>query len=270
MKKLILVTLTAFAASWLLSEVRRDDLPKSFQPGPAATRVFVNNGTVSPDDSDIRIVPRNKKERARAKRTPAGEITLAQSPRTPPPSWFPLTELDEDSKIDNFGFRVVVGRVSASEERAKQDLRQNVELAVGDWLAADVPPSWKVPGAVLDRMVESSYMQEVTRNLIEPEAKTTPEPTRIDGLFTLYRAGQKLNFSPSKRASIVGMYHRDLASQRMQRLGGGLALALVTLAVFSGYIKADEATKGYYTNRLRFAAAAGLGVAGTVIYRFLA
>ncbi len=55
----------------------------------------------------------------------------------------------------------------------------------------------------------------------------------------------------------------------MQRLGGGLALALVGLAVLSGYIKADEATKGYYTNRLRLAAAAGLGAAGVVAYRFL-
>ncbi len=65
------------------------------------------------------------------------------------------------------------------------------------------------------------------------------------------------------------MYRQDLATQRMQRLGGGLALALAALAVLSTYIKADEATKGYYTNRLRLVAAAGLGVAGVVAYRLL-
>ena len=48
----------------------------------------------------------------------------------------------------------------------------------------------------------------------------------------------------------------------MQRLGGGLAVALAGLAVLTGYIRTDEATKGYYTNRLRLAAAAGLGAAG--------
>jgi hypothetical protein len=37
----------------------------------------------------------------------------------------------------------------------------------------------------------------------------------------------------------------------------------------SGYIRADEATRGYYTNRLRLAAVAGLGVAGVAAYRFL-
>lgn len=268
MKKLILVTLTAFAASWLLAEVRRDDLPKS----PA----FVGHKIEIRDDSDAtRPAPPPKGLfPPRGKRTPKGNVVLTQAPasapgpKLPPPAWFPKTELDEPSKIDEFGFKVVVGRFSASEERAKQDLRLAVERAVTDWLAADVATSWKVPAKVLDGMVRDSYTQQITKNLIAPDAKPTPETPELDGLYTLYRSGRKLDFSAGRKARIVAMYRQELANQRLQRLGGGLILALATLAIASGYIKADETTKGYYTNRLRLLAVAGLGAAGAVAYRF--
>ena len=53
-------------------------------------------------------------------------------------------------------------------------------------------------------------------------------------------------------------------------LGGALAFVLICLGAVSGYIRADEATKGYYTNRLRMLAAAGVGAAGVVIYQMVA
>jgi hypothetical protein len=168
---------------------------------------------------------------------------------------------------------VLLGRLSASEDRARQDLRKIVEREVANWIAADVPTSWKVPSNVIDSMRQGSYVQEVTKNLTpaapEVETPSTAEIQEGDGLYTLYRAGQKLDFSRSRRAQIIQMYRRDLASLRMQKLGGGLALALVGLAVLTGYIKTDEATKGYYTNRLRLLAVAGLGAAGVVAYRLL-
>ena len=52
-------------------------------------------------------------------------------------------------------------------------------------------------------------------------------------------------------------------------LGGGLGFALTCLAAVAGFIRADEATKGYYTNRLRLLAAAGVGAAGVAIYQAL-
>ncbi len=42
---------------------------------------------------------------------------------------------------------------------------------------------------------------------------------------------------------------------------------LACLAAVSGYIRADEATKGYYTNWLRLASATGVGAAGVLIYQ---
>jgi hypothetical protein len=56
----------------------------------------------------------------------------------------------------------------------------------------------------------------------------------------------------------------------MVLMGGGLAAILTGLAAVAGYIRADEATKGYYTNWLRVAAAAGVGASGVLIYQLLA
>jgi hypothetical protein len=282
MKKLVLVTLLAVAASWLLSEAR--------QPGDGIRKHLVtvqDEGPVPPPTvrpptppeppsppGSIRTVPWRKGDGSRPKRASQAPPKSIASAKTPP-SWFPKSELEEEEKArtDAFGSRVLLGRLSASEDRARQDLRKIVEREVADWIAADVPTSWKVPSDVIDGMRQGSYVQEVTKNLTpaapEVETPSTAEIQGSDGLYTLYRAGQKLDFSRSRRAQIVQMYRRDLASQRMQRLGGGLALALVGLAVLSGYIKADEATKGYYTNRLRLLAAAGLGTAGVLAYRFL-
>jgi hypothetical protein len=272
MKKLILVTLTALAVSWLLSEARRESSPPPLLATPHPILVYTKD---MPDGRPVSIqtTPWNKADAPRLKRGPAP--SPRPSTKTLPPAWFPKTEVEEEAmaRADDSGSRVIVGRVSASEERARQDLRQGVERAVADWLAADVVTSWKVPANVLVAMIQGSYTQKVTRNLtapeIEPSKSETPSPPSMEGLYTLYRAGQKLDFSPTRKARIIAMYRHDLATQRMQRLGGGLALALVSLAVLSGYIRADEATKGYYTNRLRFVAAAGLGAAGVVAYRFL-
>jgi hypothetical protein len=279
MKKLILVTLLAVAASWVLSEARQSGdesatleqaLDQSIRDQTRAPKTIVL--IQDPVEAPLPLPPTPPK--ARSKRSTTDLASPAPIKPKAAPQWFPKSEDEEQAKAraDGFGSRVLVGRVSASEDRARHDLRRVVEQRVADWLSADVSRSWKVPAKVLDGMVQGSYVQEVTRNLTATEtlSHSTPEATGPDGLYTLYRAGQKLDFSPERRAEIIGMYRHDLAAQRLQRLGGGMALALVGLAVLSGYIKADEATKGYYTNRLRLAAAAGLGAAGAVAYRFFA
>jgi transposase len=49
-----------------------------------------------------------------------------------------------------------------------------------------------------------------------------------------------------------------------------MGFVLTCLAAFAGYIRADEATRGYYTNWLRALAAAGVGASGVLIYQLLA
>ena len=64
-------------------------------------------------------------------------------------------------------------------------------------------------------------------------------------------------------------YRHQEVVKRLLVLGAVLAFVLVCLAAVSGYIRADEATKGYYTTRLRLAAAAGVGAAGVIVDRWL-
>jgi hypothetical protein len=78
-----------------------------------------------------------------------------------------------------------------------------------------------------------------------------------------------VDLSPARRAEIVEAYNHEQTLKRLWVLGGGLAFVLACLATVSGYIRADEATKGYYTNRLRVASAAGLGAAGVLVYQWL-
>jgi hypothetical protein len=87
---------------------------------------------------------------------------------------------------------------------------------------------------------------------------------------TLFIAELDVDTSPARRAAIVKAYHREIVRHRLLALGGSLAFVLTCLAAFTGYIRADEATKGYYTNRLRTLAAAAIGAAGVVIYQMVA
>ena len=71
------------------------------------------------------------------------------------------------------------------------------------------------------------------------------------------------------REEVIAVYLKQLGMQRLLIVGGGLGFILVCLGAVSGYIRADEATKGYYTNRLRLGAAVGVGAAGMAIYQML-
>ena len=86
---------------------------------------------------------------------------------------------------------------------------------------------------------------------------------------TIYEAELRVDVSPERRAHLIAAYHRQLVHGRLVFLGGTLAFFLTCLAALSGYIRADEATKGYYTNRLRLLAAAGVGASGVLIYQMV-
>ena len=76
--------------------------------------------------------------------------------------------------------------------------------------------------------------------------------------------------SPQRRTALIEVYNRQLVDQRLASLGATLAFILICLAAVSGYICADEATKGYYTNRLRMLTAAGVGASGVLLYHMVA
>jgi len=154
---------------------------------------------------------------------------------------------------DGASWIVVVGRVSATEERALADARRKLEAEVRSWLDPQVPLSWRPPGHLVDELVR--------------EARTTPE---IKDYGTVYTATLSVDLSLPRRERFLEAYREEVVASRLMKLGGGFAFILACLGAASGYIRADEATKGYYTNTLRVVAAAGVGASGFILYRMLA
>lgn len=150
------------------------------------------------------------------------------------------------------GMRSVLGRLSATEDRACDDARLQLEHAISEWLVPEVPSSWKPPKSMVNAVALAIEVKPVEKEL-----------------GTLYEATIRADLSPERRAQFVNAYHHQLVAHRLTLIGGILAFVLSCLAALAGYIKADEATKGYYTNRLRIASAAGVGAAGVLIYQLL-
>jgi len=146
----------------------------------------------------------------------------------------------------------VVGRLSATDDRARADAELQLQRRITEWLMPEVPSSWPVPNPLLHAVALSTEVQPVEKEL-----------------GTLYEATIRADLSPARRVEIVETYHRELVARRLMVLAGVLAFILSCLAGLAGYIKADEATKGYYTNRLRIVSAAGVGAAGVLIYQIL-
>jgi hypothetical protein len=149
--------------------------------------------------------------------------------------------------------RNVPGLISATKERAEVDARRALREFVASWLNPDVPAGWSAPPQLLDAMVVNTRFESVERDY-----------------GTLYIAELDVDASLDRRAELVAAYNHEVVHHRLITLGGVLGFVLACLAVVSGYIRTDEVTKGYYTNRLRLLAAAGVGAAGAVIYHVLA
>jgi hypothetical protein len=153
--------------------------------------------------------------------------------------------------------RPVASGEMATEDRALADLRETIEDRVGDWLAdAGIPRTWQAPKPMVDRMIRGV---------------PTLQSRELDNLddTTVVRAVVPVDFSRATKQGLVHEYHRQMGVRRLGQLGSVFAFVLSCLAIVAGYIRTDEATKGYYTNRLRLLAAAGVGAAGVVLYRMM-
>ena len=154
--------------------------------------------------------------------------------------------------------RDITGDRSATNARAEADARVHLGSEVKEWLAeSGVDRSWIPPQAIL-------------RDMVIGRVEYAPETIHdTDHDLNLVRATITADFSEARKSEFLDLYKRQVAGQRLALLGGGLIVVLAGLAAISGYIRADEATKGYYTNRLRLLAVVGVGAAGVVVYNVL-
>jgi hypothetical protein len=223
-----------------VSLVDDDDPPRPPAPAPSAA-------TVEREEAEGLPVPI----------VPGTRVTVAEPrppvpPRAQAPKLRPVAVTRGAAASAAFT-RVVEGAISASEERAKAAARVQLRDDVAQWLEPDVPASWAPPQRLLEAMIVKTDMKETVKDY-----------------GTIYVAELTLDTSPQRRATFVNLYTRELVARRMVTLGGALTFVLICLGAISGYIRADEATKGYYTNRLRLLAAAGVGAAGVLIYQMVA
>jgi hypothetical protein len=155
--------------------------------------------------------------------------------------------------VSSSGPQTVTGRLSATNDRAMADARHHLRDRIARWLDPEVPRSWSPPNPLIDAMIVG-----------QPSIKQIHKD-----YGDLFEATLTVDASPVRRNALIEVYKRQLVAQRMTSLGGALAFVLICLAAVSGYVRADEATKGYYTNRLRLLSAAGVGAAGVIIYHMV-
>jgi len=148
--------------------------------------------------------------------------------------------------------RPISGRLSATVERARDDARLQLEREVTGWLTPEVPTTWKPPGSLLTEMIRKTDVHPIVKDY-----------------GTVYEATVEADFSTRNRERLLEAHRREVVARRLTVLAGSLGFVLACLASLASYIRADEATRGYYTNWLRAVAAAGVGASGVVIYQFL-
>jgi hypothetical protein len=147
----------------------------------------------------------------------------------------------------------IKGEQMATRERAVADARRKLQNEVLHRVHNEgVPLTWRVPRRILDQMIQGGTIEDVRHDYA-----------------IMHRHDLKADLSPGMLRQVVDAYEREVGAQRLGILGVVLLFLLSCLAAVSGYIRADEATKGYYTNHLRLAAAAGIGGAGYVVCRLL-
>ncbi len=278
MKRLFLLIVVVMVAYWVMVQHRQQLLQPAGERwnGPilaherhagrhAEARARHNVGEALPLDDDAAFdqpeaVEREEAEGLPVRIVPGTRVTEAQAVPPAPPriaikTRHPARFRPAVRAINNLSaaeIPTLSGEISATPERADADARQKLRKTITAWLDPDVPSSWALPGRALDDLVLGSSVETVQKEY-----------------GTLYITHLKLDTRPERRAALVKAYNHELVGRRLIKLGGTLGFILICLAAVSGYIRADEATKGYYTRRLRLLAAAGVGAGGMFLYQML-
>jgi len=223
--------------------------------GPRPDTALKATASEDVDGLPVPIVPGTRVTEAEA-RTPIQPIPAvrvhASAPPAPPAPAAPALAAVAAAESASVP-QAITGQLSATQERAVADARDQLQEKIAHWLDPEVPGSWSAPARLIDAMI-----------LGQPSIKQIQKD-----YGELFEATLTVDTSPARRNALIEVYNRQLVEQRMLSLGGALAFVLICLTAISGYVRADEATKGYYTNRLRLLSAAGVGAAGVIIYHMV-
>jgi hypothetical protein len=280
MKRLFLLIVVVMVAYWVMRAHHRTFVQPAGPPGHWNGPIFTHDRDArrhfvsspwhevrppsAPEDiaalDELQAPEREEAEGLPVRIVPGTRVTEARAvPPSPPkkPNQIRrrarfLPPLPAVNNVSMAEIPTLAGEISATPERAEADARRKLRETISAWLDPDVPRSWAIPGQMLDALVQETSVETVQKDY-----------------GTLYITHLKLDTRPERRAQFVRAYNHELVGRRLVKLGGSLGFILICLAAVSGYIRADEATKGYYTKRLRMLAAAGVGAGGVLIYQML-
>jgi hypothetical protein len=175
---------------------------------------------------------RTSTERARAQMPPSG---VAATPRATSPSW----------EVKRFGETADDAKelaLPAARDEVVSYFRRNVP-ALGDWVPT----------------VEALQNKNVISLLGEPQ------PIGPDGTGPI-EAKVKVEITPKSVQELVTEARTERMHDRQFLLARLLAGAVAVLLVTAGYLRLEDATRGYYTTLLRLAAVGLVAVVGAGLW----
>lgn len=260
---LLVLVLVVGALVWTLASSRRPGVVLAVLLGLAVLigipvllvgAWFVAYERVGVSHRDVLLVQEQAAMTADAAPTEAGESAEAK-PQVP--EW---VDREPQRRQDGSVLRTVTGRRYATPQESVDDALRQAAYEARKYLeqAAPRPVRWEVPVSfVQDRLVQDQYVAQVDWEAEGVDSPPFAEP--------MYQAHLLIELTPEKRQTLSQMWQEDVLGQRIRWLAAGSAFVLVLLAALAGYLRLDEATRGYYSGRLKLAAVAVVGVAGVAL-----
>jgi hypothetical protein len=131
-----------------------------------------------------------------------------------------------------------------TDPETREEALNKARDKVADWLLRKYPRTWSDAPRTEKDLANNKFV----KLLGEPEAEQFP----LAG--NMKRVQLRVEIRPEQRADLLGKVRDEFKEQR-QYLTGKVLIGLVALfAVVAGYLRLEEAMRGYYTRMLRLAA----------------
>lgn len=169
------------------------------------------------------------------------------------PSWVVLAR---ESKLP-LHTDAIQSELWATRDEARQDaLDKASDRAVR--FAAESAPRLRQAPSIPGWFVEDHMLREP---IYVEEVEWTYGP--------MYRAHLLLDLTPDTRERILSHWHGELVQKRMNQIGGSLGFLLVCVATLLGYLRMDDATRGYYSRWLAMGACGVVAGSAAALYHWV-
>jgi hypothetical protein len=157
-------------------------------------------------------------------------------------------------------YRVVSSELWAKPEEALADALQQATNVARDFVIrteSGIGSDWGASSRLVqDRLVREEFVEKV-------DWSYGPE------LGPVYRAYMLLELSPENRDLLVREWDQSIRQRRLGQIGGGFGFVVVCLLTVLGFLRLDDATRGYYTPWLMTGAGALVAGTGAALYTLL-